>query len=172
MMLPNPCAVSAHQRIHKHRAPHVCPECGGVARQASFQTHLEEACLHFARRIGYRWAATSRSVSALSPSELLFQLSQTLPATRLRPYFCSHRVSSRDSTSETPFHVLCVILVSRCSSCQVVFGGLNSIKSHIQTAHCEVFHKCPSCPMAFKSSPSAQSHISTQHPTLTGGQAK
>uniref|UniRef100_A0A8D3EA45 Zinc finger protein 687b n=1 Tax=Scophthalmus maximus TaxID=52904 RepID=A0A8D3EA45_SCOMX len=105
MMLPNSCAVSAHQRIHKHKAPHVCPECGGIARQASFQTHLEEACLHFARRIGYR-----------------------------------------------------------CSSCQVVFGGLNSIKSHIQTAHCEVFHKCPSCPMAFKSSPSAQSHISTQHP--------
>ncbi|XP_075995649.1 zinc finger protein 687b [Genypterus blacodes] len=113
MMLPNSCAVSAHQRIHKHRAPHVCPECGGIAQQTNFQTHLEEACLHFARRIGYR-----------------------------------------------------------CSSCQVVFGGLNSIKSHIQTAHCEVFHKCPSCPMAFKSSPSAQSHISTQHPTLTGGQAK
>ncbi|KAL0962536.1 hypothetical protein UPYG_G00341390 [Umbra pygmaea] len=113
MMLPNSCSVSAHQRIHKHRAPHVCPECGGVARQASFQTHLEEACLHFARRIGYR-----------------------------------------------------------CSSCQVVFGGLNSIKSHIQTAHCEVFHKCPSCPMAFKSAPSAQGHISTQHPALTDGQAK
>ncbi|XP_053717464.1 zinc finger protein 687b [Synchiropus splendidus] len=113
MMLPNSCAVSAHQRIHKHKAPHVCPECGGVAKQASFQTHLDEACLHFARRIGYR-----------------------------------------------------------CSSCQVVFGGLNSIKSHIQTAHCEVFHKCPSCPMAFKSSPSAQSHISTQHPAVTGGQAK
>lgn len=54
MMLPNSCAVSAHQRIHKHKAPHVCPECGGVARQAVFQTHLDEACLHFARRIGYR----------------------------------------------------------------------------------------------------------------------
>ncbi|XP_019905750.2 zinc finger protein 687b isoform X2 [Esox lucius] len=113
MMLPNSCSVLAHQRIHKHRAPHVCPECGGIARQASFQTHLEEACLHFARRIGYR-----------------------------------------------------------CSSCQVVFGGLNSIKSHIQTAHCEVFHKCPSCPMAFKSAPSAQGHINTQHPALNDGQAK
>uniref|UniRef100_A0AAV2K4K8 C2H2-type domain-containing protein n=1 Tax=Knipowitschia caucasica TaxID=637954 RepID=A0AAV2K4K8_KNICA len=113
MMLPNSCALSAHQRVHKHKAPHVCPECGGTARPATFQTHLEEACLHFARRIGYR-----------------------------------------------------------CSSCQVVFGGLNSIKSHIQTAHCEVFHKCPSCPMAFKSAPSAQSHISTQHPNLSGGQAK
>ncbi|XP_028820238.1 zinc finger protein 687b [Denticeps clupeoides] len=113
MMLPNWCSVSAHQRVHKHRAPHVCPECGGTAKQTSFQTHLEESCLHFARRIGYR-----------------------------------------------------------CSSCQVVFGGLNSIKSHIQTAHCEVFHKCPNCPMAFKSAPSVQAHISTQHPTLTGAQAK
>uniref|UniRef100_A0A8C6S8I7 Zinc finger protein 687b n=1 Tax=Neogobius melanostomus TaxID=47308 RepID=A0A8C6S8I7_9GOBI len=106
MMLPNSCALSAHQRNHKHKAPHVCPECGGTARQASFQTHLEEACLHFARRIGYR-----------------------------------------------------------CSSCQVVFGGLNSIKSHIQTAHCEVFHKCPSCPMAFKSSPPPR--VTSAHSTPT-----
>ncbi|XP_023657160.1 zinc finger protein 687a isoform X1 [Paramormyrops kingsleyae] len=113
MMLPNACSAAAHQRLHKHRAPHVCPECGGVARPASFQTHLDEACLHFSRRIGYR-----------------------------------------------------------CSSCQVVFGGLNSIKSHIQTAHCEVFHKCPSCPMAFKSGPMAQAHISTQHPTLGSTPAK
>ncbi|XP_046906133.1 zinc finger protein 687a isoform X1 [Hypomesus transpacificus] len=113
MLLPNGCSAAAHQRIHKSRPPHVCPECGGVAKQAAFQTHLEHACLHFARRIGYR-----------------------------------------------------------CSSCLVVFGGLNSVKSHIQTAHCEVFHKCPSCPMAFKSAPSAQGHISTQHPTLTAGQAK
>lgn len=59
MMLPNWCSVSAHQRIHKHRAPHVCPECGGTARQATFQTHLEESCLHFARRIGYRFLAFS-----------------------------------------------------------------------------------------------------------------
>ncbi|XP_071251597.1 zinc finger protein 687a-like [Salvelinus alpinus] len=113
MLLPNGCSASAHARIHNPRPPYVCPECGGVAKQPAFQSHLEEACLHFTRRIGYR-----------------------------------------------------------CSSCQVVFGGLNSVKSHIQTAHCEVFHKCPSCPMAFKSSPSAQSHINTQHPTLTGGQAK
>eukprot|EP00063_Salmo_salar_P082619 XP_014057454.1 PREDICTED: zinc finger protein 687-like [Salmo salar] len=113
MLLPNGCSASAHARIHNPRPPYVCPECGGVAKQPAFKSHLEEACLHFTRRIGYR-----------------------------------------------------------CSSCQVVFGGLNSVKSHIQTAHCEVFHKCPSCPMAFKSSPSAQSHINTQHPTLTGGQAK
>ncbi|XP_041843599.1 zinc finger protein 687a [Melanotaenia boesemani] len=59
----------------------------------------------------------------------------------------------------------------RCSSCLVVFGGLNSVKSHIQQAHCDMFHKCPSCPMAFKSAPSIQSHITSQHPTLTDGQS-
>ncbi|XP_029928104.1 zinc finger protein 687a isoform X2 [Myripristis murdjan] len=113
MLLSNSCSAAAHQRIHQACLPHVCPECGGTAKQPAFQTHLDETCLHFARRIGYR-----------------------------------------------------------CSSCQVVFGGLNSVKSHIQLAHCDVFHKCPSCPMAFKSASSIQSHITAQHPTLTGAQTK
>ncbi|XP_071970521.1 zinc finger protein 687 [Engystomops pustulosus] len=60
----------------------------------------------------------------------------------------------------------------RCQSCTVVFGGINSIKSHIQTLHCEVFHKCPVCPMAFKSAPSAHTHICTQHPGFNNQQAK
>ncbi|KAM9353805.1 zinc finger protein 687a [Symphorus nematophorus] len=111
MLLPNSCSAAAHQRIHQGCPPHVCPECGGTAKQPLFQTHLDETCLHFARRIGYR-----------------------------------------------------------CFSCLVVFGGLNSVKSHIQQAHCDMFHKCPSCPMAFKSAPSIQSHITAQHPTLTDGQ--
>ncbi|XP_031709184.1 zinc finger protein 687a [Anarrhichthys ocellatus] len=111
MLLPNSCSAAAHQRIHQGCPPHVCPECGGTAKQPLFQTHLNETCLHFARRIGYR-----------------------------------------------------------CSSCLVVFGGLNSVKAHIQQAHCDMFHKCPNCPMAFKSAPSIQNHISAQHPTLTEGQ--
>ncbi|XP_075048408.1 zinc finger protein 687 isoform X2 [Mixophyes fleayi] len=60
----------------------------------------------------------------------------------------------------------------RCQSCAVVFGGVNSIKSHIQSSHCEVFHKCPICPMAFKSAPSAHAHIYTQHPGFSNQQAK
>ncbi|XP_007485476.3 zinc finger protein 687 isoform X4 [Monodelphis domestica] len=113
MMLPSRCSLSAHQRMHKSRPPHVCPECGGNFLQANFQVHLREACLHFSRRVGYR-----------------------------------------------------------CPSCSVVFGGVNSIKSHIQTSHCEVFHKCPICPMAFKSAPSAHAHLYTQHPGFSSQQAK
>lgn len=107
MLLSNSCFAAAHQRIHQSSAPHVCPECGGTAKSPGLKTHLDETCLHFARRIGYR-----------------------------------------------------------CSSCLVVFGGLNSVKSHIQQAHCDVFHKCPVCPMAFKSASSIQSHITAQHPTV------
>uniref|UniRef100_A0A8C5V830 Zinc finger protein 687 n=1 Tax=Microcebus murinus TaxID=30608 RepID=A0A8C5V830_MICMU len=113
MMLPNGCSFSAHQRMHKSRPPHVCPECGGNFLQANFQTHLREACLHFSRRVGYR-----------------------------------------------------------CPSCAVVFGGMNSVKSHIQASHCEVFHKCPICPMAFKSAPSAHAHLYSQHPSFLTQQAK
>uniref|UniRef100_A0A3B5MX87 Zinc finger protein 687a n=1 Tax=Xiphophorus couchianus TaxID=32473 RepID=A0A3B5MX87_9TELE len=112
MLLPNSCSATAHQRIHQGSSPHVCPECGGTARQQLLQKHLQESCLHFSRRIGYR-----------------------------------------------------------CSSCLVVFGGLNSVKSHIQQAHCDMFHKCPSCPMAFKSAPSIQNHISAQHSDLTDAKA-
>ncbi|XP_058503515.1 zinc finger protein 687a isoform X2 [Solea solea] len=112
MLLPNNCSAAAHRRIHQSCSPHVCPECGGTAKQSLFQTHLDKTCLHFARRIGYR-----------------------------------------------------------CFSCLVVFGGLNSVKSHIQQAHCDMFHKCPSCPMAFKSAPSIQDHIAAQHSTVTEGQA-
>ncbi|KAL1259272.1 hypothetical protein QQF64_009849 [Cirrhinus molitorella] len=57
----------------------------------------------------------------------------------------------------------------RCACCHLVFGGMNSlnaVKTHMQTAHCEVFHKCPSCPMAFKSSSGAEAHCASQHPEL------
>ncbi|XP_025027118.1 zinc finger protein 687 isoform X1 [Python bivittatus] len=113
MIMANRCSFSAHQRMHKSRPPHVCPECGGNFLLANFDAHLKDACLHFSRRIGYR-----------------------------------------------------------CPSCSVVFGGVNSIKSHIQTSHCEVFHKCPICPMAFKSAPSAHAHIYTQHPGFSNQQSK
>ncbi|XP_078061095.1 zinc finger protein 687-like isoform X2 [Mustelus asterias] len=60
----------------------------------------------------------------------------------------------------------------KCPQCGVVYGGVTSIKSHIQDMHCEAFHKCPICPMAFKSAPSAHSHIYTQHPGVSNQQAK
>uniref|UniRef100_A0A674IZT8 Zinc finger protein 687 n=1 Tax=Terrapene triunguis TaxID=2587831 RepID=A0A674IZT8_9SAUR len=59
MMMPNPCSFNAHQRMHKNRPPHVCPECGGNFLLANFEAHLKEACLHFSRRVGYRYDAAT-----------------------------------------------------------------------------------------------------------------
>uniref|UniRef100_A0A670JRX8 Zinc finger protein 687 n=1 Tax=Podarcis muralis TaxID=64176 RepID=A0A670JRX8_PODMU len=59
MIMPNRCSFGAHQRMHKNRPPHVCPECGGNFLLANFEAHLKEACLHFSRRIGHwQWEAS------------------------------------------------------------------------------------------------------------------
>ncbi|XP_067829490.1 zinc finger protein 592 isoform X2 [Heptranchias perlo] len=107
MMLPNKCSYAAHLRIHAHKSPYCCPECGAVCRSAYFQTHVKENCLHYARTVVYR-----------------------------------------------------------CMHCGVIFNDPNTLKTHIQVAHCEFFHKCMICPMAFKSAQSASSHYSSQHPLV------
>ncbi|XP_067304919.1 zinc finger protein 687a isoform X2 [Pseudorasbora parva] len=110
MPLWNSCSAAAHRRLHQQLPPLVCPECGVICQLNDLNTHLNQTCLHYSRRLGYR-----------------------------------------------------------CACCHLVFGGMNSlnaVKTHMQTAHCEVFHKCPSCPMAFKSSSGAESHCTSQHPEL------
>ncbi|NXU49496.1 ZN592 protein, partial [Turnix velox] len=54
MMLPNQCSYCAHQRIHAHKSPYCCPECGAVCRSVYFQTHVKENCLHYSRKVGFR----------------------------------------------------------------------------------------------------------------------
>ncbi|GCB62764.1 hypothetical protein scyTo_0009578 [Scyliorhinus torazame] len=107
MMLPNKCSYAAHLRIHAHKSPYSCPECGAVCRSAYFQTHVKENCLHYTRTV-----------------------------------------------------------VFRCVHCGIMSNDPNALKSHIQGAHCESFHKCTICPMAFKSSQCASSHYSSQHPLV------
>lgn len=91
MMLSNRCSFSAHQRMHKNRPPHICPECGDSFLQASFQAHLREACLHFSRRVGYRCLAPVRprmgSPTHLRASGFLAPASREphLPAPALGP---------------------------------------------------------------------------------------
>ncbi|XP_061657997.1 zinc finger protein 532 isoform X2 [Syngnathoides biaculeatus] len=60
----------------------------------------------------------------------------------------------------------------RCTHCSVIFADVATLKSHIQTTHCEIFYKCSLCPMAFKSAPATHSHAYTQHPGLKAGEPK
>ncbi|KAM6976011.1 zinc finger protein 532 isoform 1-T2 [Tautogolabrus adspersus] len=113
MLLPNPCSYLSHQRIHQHKSPYICPECGASCRSVHFQSHVTKNCLHYTRRVGYR-----------------------------------------------------------CVHCSVIFADVATVKSHIQSSHCEVFYKCPLCPMAFKTAPGTHSHVNTQHPGMKAGEPK
>ncbi|XP_041816274.1 zinc finger protein 532 [Chelmon rostratus] len=113
MLLPNQCSFLSHQRIHQHKSPYICPECGASCRSVHFQSHVTKNCLHYTRRVGYR-----------------------------------------------------------CIHCSVIFADVATVKSHIQSIHCEVFYKCPLCPMAFKSAPGTHSHAHTQHPGMKAGEPK
>ena len=46
MLLPNQCSFCAHQRIHAHKSPYCCPECGAPrassAKTRGFHTQLDE----------------------------------------------------------------------------------------------------------------------------------
>ncbi|CAF97152.1 unnamed protein product, partial [Tetraodon nigroviridis] len=64
MLLPNQCSFLSHQRIHQHKSPYVCPECGASCRSVHFQSHITKNCLHYTRRVGYRSVCLSRNLSA------------------------------------------------------------------------------------------------------------
>lgn len=113
MLLPNQCSFLSHQRIHQHKSPYICPECGASCRSVHFQSHVTKNCLHYTRRVGYR-----------------------------------------------------------CIHCSVIFADIATLKSHIQSTHCEIFYKCSICPMAFKSAPGTHSHAYTQHPGMKAGEPK
>lgn len=55
MLLPNKCSFRAHLRIHAHKSPYCCPECGSLCRSADIQKHVRENCLHYARKAWYKW---------------------------------------------------------------------------------------------------------------------
>ncbi|KAJ0057324.1 hypothetical protein NL108_002262 [Boleophthalmus pectinirostris] len=114
MILPNQCSFMSHQRIHQHKSPYVCPECGVNFQSVHLQSHhVNKTCLHYTRKSGYR-----------------------------------------------------------CVHCSVISTDASTLKSHIQSSHCEIFYKCPICPMAFKSAPGTHSHAYTQHPGVKAGEPK
>uniref|UniRef100_A0A8C3U7S1 Zinc finger protein 532 n=1 Tax=Catharus ustulatus TaxID=91951 RepID=A0A8C3U7S1_CATUS len=72
MLLPNQCSFASHQRIHQHKSPYTCPECGAICRSVHFQTHVTKNCLHYTRRVGFRSAAQQeiRMLSTPKPHPL------------------------------------------------------------------------------------------------------
>ncbi|CAL9705741.1 unnamed protein product [Knipowitschia caucasica] len=165
----NPKATSV-KKTEVQYGSHKCPEC-----QAQFAS-AEEVVKHFQE------LKSTQPITCIECSPPMLLSNNCCAAAHQRihlntaPHVCPECGGSakpavfKTHIEETCFHFARRIGY-RCSSCLVVFGGINSVKSHIQQAHCDMFQKCPVCPMAFKSGSSIQNHISAQHPTLTEAQA-
>ncbi|XP_052598308.1 zinc finger protein 532 isoform X4 [Peromyscus californicus insignis] len=111
MLLPNQCSYASHQRIHQHKSPYSCPECGAICRSVHFQTHVTKNCLHYTRRVGFR------IIYKCSMCDTVFTL-QTL----LYRHFDQHTENQKVS-------------VFKCPDCSLLYAQKQLMMDHIKSMH-------------------------------------
>ncbi|CAB1352037.1 unnamed protein product [Coregonus sp. 'balchen'] len=134
MLLPNACSFASHQRIHQHKSPYICPECGSICRSIHFQSHVTRNCLHYTRRVGYRCVHCNviyADVAALK--------------THIQSSHC-------EIFYKCPICPMAFKLIYKCSMCDTVFTQQTLLQSHfdqhIANQKVSVF-KCPDCSMHY-----------------------
>ncbi|XP_076980412.1 zinc finger protein 592 [Tamandua tetradactyla] len=169
MLLPNQCSFCAHQRIHAHKSPYCCPECGALCRSAYFQTHVKENCLHYARKVGYRCihCGIIHLTLALLKSHIQERHCQVFHKCAFCPMAFKTAGSTADhSTTHHPAQPHRPSqLIYKCS-CEMVFNKKRHIQQHFyqnaSTAQIGVF-KCPECPLLFPQKPELMQHVKSTH---------
>ncbi|TKS84352.1 Zinc finger protein 532 [Collichthys lucidus] len=111
MLLPNQCSFLSHQRIHQHKSPYICPECGASCRSVHFQSHVTKNCLHYTRRVGYR------VIHKCSMCDTVFTL-QSLLYTHFDQHVVNHKVS-----------------VFKCPDCSMHYAQKQLMLDHIKATH-------------------------------------
>ncbi|XP_060473561.2 zinc finger protein 592 isoform X2 [Panthera onca] len=169
MLLPNQCSFCAHQRIHAHKSPYCCPECGALCRSAYFQTHVKENCLHYARKVGYRCihCGVVHLTLALLKSHIQERHCQVFHKCAFCPMAfktasstADHSASQHPSQPHRPSQ-----LIYKCS-CEMVFNKKRHIQQHFyqnaSKTQVGVF-KCPECPLLFLQKPELMQHVKSTH---------
>ncbi|XP_038845501.1 zinc finger protein 532 isoform X1 [Salvelinus namaycush] len=173
MLLPNVCSFASHQRIHQHKSPYICPECGAICRSIHFQSHVTRNCLHYTRRVGYRCVHCSviySDVAALkthiqsSHCEIFYKCPICPMAFKSAPGTHSHA-----RTQHPGVKIGEPKLIYKCSMCDTVFTQQTLLQSHfdqhIANQKVSVF-KCPDCSMHYAQKQLMLDHIKTMHGTL------
>ncbi|XP_041091819.1 zinc finger protein 532-like isoform X2 [Polyodon spathula] len=173
MLLPNQCSFASHQRIHQHKSPYTCPECGAICRSVHFQTHVTKSCLHYTRRVGYRCVHCSviySDVSVLkshiqgSHCEIFYKCPICPMAFKSAPGTHSHAY-----TQHPGIKIGEPKLIYKCSMCDTVFTQQTLLYSHfdqhITNQKVSVF-KCPDCSMRYAQKQLMLDHIKSMHGTL------
>uniref|UniRef100_A0A8D0BNL3 Zinc finger protein 592 n=1 Tax=Salvator merianae TaxID=96440 RepID=A0A8D0BNL3_SALMN len=169
MLLPNKCSYCAHQRIHAHKSPYCCPECGAICRSAYFQTHVKENCLHYSRKVGYR--CTHCGVVFMSQAMLKVHIHEKHCEVFHKCSFCPMAFKSADSTtahiaSQHPAEPHKTSQVIYKCSCETVFNKKRLLQEHFQQNANRLMvgvFKCPHCQLVYMQKLQLMQHVKSVH---------
>ncbi|XP_041666423.1 zinc finger protein 532 [Cheilinus undulatus] len=173
MLLPNQCSFLSHQRIHQHKSPYICPECGTSCRSVHFQSHVTKNCLHYTRRVGYRCVhcsvifadvAAVKSHIQSSHCEIFYKCSLCPMAFKTAPGTHSHAFTQHPGMKAGEPKV-----IYKCSMCDTVFTLQSLLYTHFDqhvVNHKVSVFKCPDCSMHYAQKQLMLDHIKTIHGTL------
>ncbi|NXX98460.1 ZN592 protein, partial [Centropus bengalensis] len=169
MMLPNQCSYCAHQRIHAHKSPYCCPECGAVCRSAYFQTHVKENCLHYSRCVGFRCSHCGLVFTTLAMlnahihekhCELFHKCSLCPMAFKAADSTVAHMASQHPAQPHKTTQV-----IYKCS-CETVFNTKKLLREHLQQNINKLLvgvFKCPQCHLVFLQKQQLMQHVKGVH---------
>nr|XP_043868548.1 zinc finger protein 532 [Solea senegalensis]XP_043868549.1 zinc finger protein 532 [Solea senegalensis] len=173
MLLPNQCSFLSHQRIHQHKSPYICPECGASCRSAHFQSHVTRNCLHCTRRVGYRCFhcsvifaddATLKSHIQNTHCEIFYKCPLCPMAFKSAPGTHSHAYTQHPGVKAGEPKV-----IYKCSMCETVFTLQSLLYTHFDQHvinHKVSVFRCPDCSMHYTQKQLMLDHIKTIHGTL------
>ncbi|KAM4050824.1 zinc finger protein 532 isoform 1-T4 [Anomaloglossus baeobatrachus] len=173
MLLPNQCSFACHQRIHQHKSPFTCPECGAICRSAHYQTHITKNCLHYTRRIGFRCIHCNvvySEIAALkchiqgSHCEVFYKCPICPMAFKSAPSTHSHAYTQHPGVKIGEPKI-----IYKCSMCDTVFTMqpllYRHFDQHLEHQKVSVF-KCPDCSLLYAQKQLMMDHIKSMHGTL------
>ncbi|XP_074533716.1 zinc finger protein 592 [Halichoeres trimaculatus] len=168
MLLPNKCSFRAHERIHAHKSPYCCPECGAMSRSADIQKHVKENCLHYARKAWYKCLHCDMVFKTLQGQKThieekhceVFYKCSICPVAFKTSDSCEVHLNMKHKSSK-----ISPQLIFKCS-CETVFKKKQLLLQHFhQNAEKRVtcVFKCPECNSVFPQKQLLMQHFKGVH---------
>ncbi|XP_069758850.1 zinc finger protein 592 isoform X2 [Narcine bancroftii] len=170
MLLPNKCSYAAHLRIHTHKSPYCCPECGAVCRSVHFQSHVKENCLHYARTEVYRCmhcggiftnSNTIKNHIQVSHCETFHKCTICPMAFKSAQSANSHYISQHPLVNHSPPEA-----IFKCSMCETVFNQQLLLYNHFEQHRNKLrmgVYKCPECSLVYMHKQLMMEHFKDVH---------
>ncbi|KAK2842261.1 hypothetical protein Q5P01_012461 [Channa striata] len=168
MLLPNKCSFKAHQRIHAHKSPYSCPECGALSRSADIQKHVKENCLHYARKAWYKCLHCDMVFKTLQGQKShieekhceIFYKCSICPVAFKTSDTCENHLKSKHSAGKISHQ-----LIFKCS-CETIFKKKQLLFQHFHhnaNKRVTCVFKCPECNSVFPQKQQLMQHFKGVH---------